>query len=374
MSKIIPIQVSGLSKSSAQTIIANVPSSLIEPSGSLLDTLQRPLHDLRISVTDRCNFRCPYCMPKEIFGKDHHYLGQKELLTFEEISRLTQVFIAHGVKKIRLTGGEPLLRKGIEDLVSMLSNLRSIDQQPLDLTLTTNGSLLGKKAQALKDAGLKRITISLDGMSEKIFRAMNDVDFPLSEVLASIDSALAVGFESVKINMVVKKGVNDQEILPMIRHFKGSGVIPRFIEYMDVGNSNGWRLQEVLSSREVIDLIQTEFPITPIDANYPGEVAQRWKFSDQSGEFGVISSVTNTFCHDCTRARLSMEGKVYLCLFANQGFDLRSLLRSGADNLTLSNVLRSIWSQRTDRYSELRSQIKEDGTQFQKVEMSYIGG
>ncbi len=372
MKKIIPI--SALDALQSQTTNAPLPSVLNQPTGVLQDSRSRLLHDLRISVTDRCNFRCPYCMPKEIFTSDYNYLGQKELLSFEEITRLSQIFIAHGVKKIRLTGGEPLLRKGIENLVRMLSPLQTLEQTPIDLTLTTNGSLLKKKVQALKDSGLKRITVSLDGIDDVSFRKMNDVDFAVRDVLDSIEAAVQVGFESVKVNMVVKKGVNDHEILPMIKHFRNTGVIVRFIEYMDVGNTNGWQMNEVLPSRQVIEKIQNQYPLIPIDPDYPGEVAQRWKMSDGSGEIGVISSVTETFCHTCTRARISMEGKLFLCLFANQGYDLKALLRSNANDLAISNAIAQIWRSRNDRYSELRTEIQQGKIYHPKVEMSYIGG
>jgi GTP 3',8-cyclase len=351
-----------------------IPENLNPPTGVLLDTRQRPLQDLRISVTDRCNFRCPYCMPKEIFTSDYNYLGQKELLSFEEITRVAKIFISHGVKKIRITGGEPLLRKGIEHLISMLAPLQTLQNNPLDLTLTTNGSLLKKKAQALKDAGLSRITVSLDGIHDETFQKMNDVNFPVKDVLESIDTALGVGFKSLKVNMVVKKGVNEQEIIPMVRHFHHTGVTVRFIEYMDVGNTNGWKMDEVLPSRKVIETIKEHFPLEPISSEYLGEVAQRWRFTDGGGEIGVISSVTETFCHTCTRARLSMEGKLFMCLFASQGYDLKSLLRSTTSDLTIANAIANLWTIRDDRYSELRTKIQQGDIHHPKVEMSYIGG
>jgi cyclic pyranopterin phosphate synthase len=372
MKKIIPI--ASLEALHSETAEAEVPLQLVHPNGILKDTRGRLLHDLRISVTDRCNFRCPYCMPKEIFTSDYNYLGQKELLSFEEITRISKIFISHGVEKIRLTGGEPLLRKGIENLIAMLSPLRTLDQKPIDLTLTTNGSLLKKKAQVLKDAGLKRITVSLDGINDETFRKMNDVDFPVSDVLESIEAAIKVGFESVKVNMVVKKDVNDHEILPMVKYFKNTGVIVRFIEYMDVGNTNGWQMKEVLPSKSVIEKIQSMYPLMPVDSQYPSEVAQRWKMVDGSGEIGVISSVTETFCHTCSRARLSMEGKLFLCLFATKGYDLRALLRSEPNDLVLANAIANIWQSRDDRYSELRTQIQKGEIFHPKVEMSYIGG
>jgi cyclic pyranopterin phosphate synthase len=340
-----------------------------------MDTLGRSLRDLRISVTDRCNFRCNYCMPKEIFDKDYPYLQHADLLSFEEITRVATSFLAHGVQKIRLTGGEPLLRKNLEQLVAQLSVLRTPDGQPLDLTLTTNGSLLARKAKALKAAGLQRVTVSLDGLDDAVFRSMNDVDFPVTDVLEGIDAARAAGLGPIKINMVVKRGTNEQEILPMARHFKGTGMVLRFIEYMDVGATNGWRMHEVMPSSEVVKLIHAALPLVPLRAAHPGETAQRWGYADGSGEVGVISSVTQAFCHDCNRARLSTEGQLYLCLFASQGYDLRSLVRNHASDADLANAIGHIWQQRTDRYSELRSQIPADqGVPVKRVEMSYIGG
>ena len=355
--------------------------------GELYDTLHRPLRDLRISVTDRCNFRCSYCMPKEIFDKDHAYLPHSALLSFEEITRLARLFVAHGVRKIRLTGGEPLLRKNIEVLVAQLAALRSVEGLPLDITLTTNGSLLARKAQALKDAGLQRVTVSLDGLDDTVFRSMNDVDFPVAEVLAGIDAARAAGLGVVpgqatgglKVNMVVKRGTNDHEIVPMARHFRGSGVTLRFIDYMDVGTTNGWRMDEVLPSADVVRLVHDALGLVQLEASSPGETAQRWGYTNTCGqhdpglgEIGVISSVTQAFCHSCNRARLSTEGKLYLCLFASQGHDLRSLLRSGANDETLSSAIGHIWTGRTDRYSELRSTLEAPSAP--RVEMSYIGG
>lgn len=373
MRKTIPItSLDELKSSFTKTPV--IPHDSRSPTGKLLDTRGRSLHDLRISVTDRCNFRCSYCMPKEIFTHQYNYLGQSELLSFEEITRAAQLFIAHGVEKIRLTGGEPLLRKGIESLVGMLSPLQTVQGRPLDLTLTTNGSLLKKKAQSLYDAGLSRITVSLDGMDDAIFKKMNDVDFPVSDVLESIEAAEQVGFKNIKVNMVVKKGVNEQEILPMVKHFRNTGVTVRFIEYMDVGNTNGWQMSEVISSRSIIDLIHQEFPLEPLTPDYPGEVAQVWRFQDGSGQIGVISSVTQAFCSSCTRARISMDGKLFLCLFADTGYDLKQLLRNGTNDLQLSNVIASIWEQRKDQYSELRGQIQAGTISHAKVEMSYIGG
>ena len=364
-------------------------------TGQLLDHLGRPLRDLRISVTDRCNFRCNYCMPKEVFTKDYPYLPHSALLSFEEITRLAKVFLSHGVRKIRLTGGEPLLRKNLEVLIAQLAELRTPEGHALDLTLTTNGSLLAKKAKALKAAGLHRVTVSLDGLDDAIFRSMNDVDFPVADVLAGIDAARDAGlgldakgqFSGIKINMVVKRGTNTDQILPMARRFQGTGMVLRFIEYMDVGASNGWRMDEVMPSSEVVALINKEMPLVQLAANNPGETAQRWGYADASGkydpalgEIGVISSVTQAFCGDCNRARLSTEGKLYLCLFANQGYDLLPLLR-GTDvtvDATIANAIAQIWQQRTDRYSELRSSMPPDTQSStnspKRVEMSYIGG
>jgi cyclic pyranopterin phosphate synthase len=350
--------------------------------GQLSDRRGRELRDLRISVTDRCNFRCNYCMPKEIFDQDHAYLPHSALLTFEEITRVARQFVAHGVQKIRLTGGEPLLRKNLEQLIEQLATLRTPEGQPLDLTLTTNGSLLARKARALKAAGLQRITVSLDSLDDAIFRRMNDVDFPVADVLAGIEAAREAGLGPIKINMVVKRGTNEQEILPMVRHFKGSDQVLRFIEYMDVGATNGWRMNDVLPSAEVIKLIRQEFPLIPLDPTKPGETAQRWGHADASGqhdlaagEIGVISSVTQAFCGDCNRARLSTEGQLYLCLFAQQGYDLRSLVRGDATDLDLANAMGHIWQGRDDHYSELRSALGPDtGAAVKRVEMSYIGG
>ncbi|WP_395823131.1 GTP 3',8-cyclase MoaA [Collimonas sp.] len=352
-----------------------LPSILEAPTGLLADDLGRPLHDLRISVTDRCNFRCIYCMPRKVFDKDYAFLPHTALLSFEEITRLASLFVAHGVHKIRLTGGEPLLRKNIERLIEMLSALKTPDGKDLDLTLTTNGSLLARKAQSLKDAGLKRVTVSLDALDETIFKRMNDADFPVSEVLHGLDVAHQVGLGPIKVSMVVKRGVNDQEILPMARYFKNTPYILRFIEYMDVGASNGWKMDEVLSSAEVAQRIQSELPLQPMAANYTGETAQRWRYSDGSGEIGLISSVTQAFCHDCSRARLSTEGKLYTCLFASAGHDLRALLRSEGSDREISSVIAQLWRARDDRYSELRTQNTEGLTpRRKKVEMSYIGG
>lgn len=358
----------------------SLPASLETPSGELFDALHRPLHDLRISVTDRCNFRCVYCMPKDVFRKDYPFLSHSSLLSFEEITRIAKLFIAHGVEKIRITGGEPLLRKNIEKLIEMLSALKTVSGAPLDLTLTTNGSLLAKKAQALKDAGLQRVTVSLDSLNDATFKQMNDVDFPVADVLAGIDAAHRVGLGPIKINMVAKKGMNEHEIIPMARYFKSTPFILRFIEYMDVGASNGWKMDEVLPSAEIVRMIHTELPLEAINPNYSGETAARWRYIDGGGEIGVISSVTQAFCRDCSRIRLSTEGKLYTCLFANEGHDLRTLLRDGHSDIALSNVIGQIWRARRDRYSELRSAQSNPADSTtpasprEKIEMSYIGG
>jgi cyclic pyranopterin phosphate synthase len=331
-----------------------------------VDTLGRPLRDLRISVTDRCNFRCTYCMPKTVFGRDYEFLRRAELLTFEEIARLAHIFAAQGVDKIRLTGGEPLLRKDLERLVAMLAEIPG-----LDLALTTNGSLLPLKAQALRDAGLRRVTVSLDSLDDAVFKAMNDVDFPVARVLEGIDAASAAGLGPVKVNAVVKRAVNADSIVDIARHFHGTGHIVRFIEYMDVGATNGWRLDDVVPATEIIDRIDAELPLEPLDANYTGEVAERWRYRDGGGEIGVIASVTRPFCGACTRARLSAEGKLYTCLFAARGHDLRALVRGGATEAELADAIGRLWRGRSDRYSELRS---ERTSGLPRVEMSYIGG
>ena len=350
-----------------------VPAAPFE--GSLVDALGRPLHDLRISVTDRCNFRCSYCMPKEIFDKHYRFLPHDALLSFEEITRAARVFVSLGVRKIRLTGGEPLLRKNLERLVEMLAALRTPDGQPLDLTLTTNGSLLRRKAQALKDAGLRRITVSLDALDDGIFRRMNDADFPVADVLDGIAHAQAVGLGPVKVNMVVKRGTNDHEVVAMAERFRGTPVVLRFIEYMDVGATNGWRMDEVLPSRELITRLDAAFPLEPLEATAPGETASRWRYRDGQGEIGVISSVTQAFCRDCNRARLTTEGKLFLCLFGTQGHDLRALLRGEAPDAAIGGAIAAIWQGRGDRYSELRAALPPapaDGAR--RVEMHYIGG
>jgi cyclic pyranopterin phosphate synthase len=333
---------------------------------SLVDTLGRPVRDLRISVTDRCNFRCVYCMPKEVFGRDYQFLERRELLSFEELERLARAFVRQGVEKIRLTGGEPLVRRDLERLVAMLARIDG-----LDLTLTTNGSLLTQKAQALRDAGLGRVSVSLDSLDDEVFSAMNDVDFPAARVLEGIEAAAVAGLAPVKVNMVVKRGANESSVVPMARHFRGTGHILRFIEYMDVGSTNGWRMDDVVPAAEILSAIDAEFPLAPAEPNYHGEVAKRWHYRDGAGEIGIISSVTQPFCGGCTRARLSAEGRLFTCLFAVRGHDLRAVLRSGASDEELDEAIARVWRTRGDRYSELRT--AETATR-PKVEMSYIGG
>jgi len=329
-----------------------------------LDTFGRPLHDLRISVTDRCNFRCVYCMPKEVYGRDHAFLERRELLTFEEIARVARVFVRAGVRKLRITGGEPLVRRDLERLVAMLAEL------DVDLTLTTNGSLLPQKAGLLARAGLRRITVSLDALDDAKFRALNDVDFPVDRVLAGIEAASAAGLP-VKVNAVVKRGVNEDQIVPMAAFFRERGHTLRFIEYMDVGHTNGWRLDDVVPAKEIVASLDAAFGVEPVDAAYRGEVARRYRYRDGAGEIGVIASVTQPFCGDCTRARLSAEGKLFTCLFALRGHDLRAKIRSGASDEELEASVRSVWGDRTDRYSERRSEATAG---LDRVEMSYIGG
>lgn len=338
------------------------------PASVILDRLNRPLRDLRISVTDRCNFRCVYCMPKAIFDSNYPYLPRAELLSFEEIERVARLLVAQGVEKIRITGGEPLLRRGLEKLIEQLAKL------PVEVTLTTNGALLEKKAQSLKDAGLKRITVSLDALDDATFKRMNDVDFAVDDVLQGIEAAAKIGLAPIKINCVVKRGMNDDQILPLARYFRSSGHILRFIEFMDVGNSNGWKLDEMLSSQEVIARVNAEFPLTPIEPNYPGEVAKRWRYQDNQGEIGVISSVTQAFCGSCTRLRLSTEGQLYTCLFAQQGYDIRKLLRQGSTDTEIQSAIAKLWQAREDRYSEQRSLVSPSMNTSDKIEMSYIGG
>ncbi|HEX5129553.1 MAG TPA: GTP 3',8-cyclase MoaA [Usitatibacter sp.] len=360
----------------AKTVIplARAPSSLAIPvdrtaraPGPLADSLARPLRDLRISVTDRCNFRCTYCMPRDVFGDDYEFLPQPEVLTFEEIVRLAGVFHGLGVEKVRLTGGEPLLRKGIDRLVAMLREALP----EIDLTLTTNGSALKAQARALKAAGLDRITVSLDSLDDATFRRMNDADFPVARVLEGIDAAAAAGLSPIKVNMVVKRGVNDHQVADMAARFRGTGHIVRFIEFMDVGSTNGWRMDDVIPSAEVVRRVAERFPVEPAVANYVGEVAERWRYRDGAGEIGVISSVTEAFCSTCTRARLSTDGRLYTCLFAQDGYDLRALLRGGRDDAAIVDAVRAIWHRREDRYSQIRT---EATAKARKVEMSFIGG
>ncbi len=331
----------------------------------LADTLHRPLRDLRISITDRCNFRCVYCMPKEVYGRDYEFLPRAELLTFEEIARLARIFAGLGVEKVRLTGGEPLIRRDVERLVELLAGVPG-----LDLTLTTNGAVLAQKADALAEAGLGRITVSLDSLEDDVFRAMNDVDFPVARVLEGIDAAAAAGLP-VKVNAVVKRGLNEDSVLAMARHFRGSGHVLRFIEYMDVGHTNGWRLDDVVPAAQIVATIDSELPLEPLPPRYPGEVAERFRYRDGAGEIGVIASVTRPFCGACTRARLSADGSLYTCLFATTGHDLRALVRAGGDDAEIAAAIGDIWRVRGDRYSEIRSAATRD---LPKVEMSYIGG
>ncbi|MGO1544609.1 MAG: GTP 3',8-cyclase MoaA [Gulosibacter sp.] len=348
-------------------------AQLLESTG-LSDMRGRALRDLRISVTDRCNFRCVYCMPQEIFGRDYQFMERDELLSFEEITRLARIALELGVTKLRITGGEPLLRRGIEELIHQLAQLRTVEGHKPDIALTTNGSALRVKAQALKDAGLDRITVSVDSLDDAKFQAMNDVRFPVARVLDGIAAAQEVGLGPIKINTVVKRDTVD-EILPLARYFRGTGHILRFIEYMDVGASNGWVLDEVVPSAEVVALIDAEHPLRPLEPNSLGETAQRWEYVDGQGEIGVISSVTRAFCGTCTRARISAEGKLYTCLFADSGHDIRGLLRDGASDREVSDALSGIWGRRDDRYSELRSGLLSDGKPTRKhIEMSYIGG
>ncbi len=367
--------------------VPRVPAQATPPNGLLADRLGRPLRDLRISVTDRCNFRCSYCMPKEVFDSGYQFLPQSSLLSFEEITRLARLFAAHGVQKLRLTGGEPLLRRHIEVLINQLAALRTPAGEPLDITLTTNGSLLARKAQALRDAGLQRVTVSLDALDDTIFRRMNDVDFPVADVLQGIEAALRAGLAPLKVNMVVKRGTNDHEIVPLARHVRdhfGPAVVLRFIEYMDVGATNGWRMDEVLPSAQVLQRLGDAFPLERMQASAPGETAQRWRYADGAGEIGLISSVTQAFCGDCNRARLSTEGKLFLCLFAHRGHDLRALLRGGAHGTACSDeqiaaAIGLVWGEREDRYSALRSaagaaHAAGDAPSARRVEMHYIGG
>lgn len=342
---------------------------------TLLDGLGRPLHDLRLSVTDRCNLRCTYCMPREIFDESHTFLPRAELLTFEEIERLARLFIRLGIKKIRLTGGEPLLRRGIEQLIERLAGLQTVSGEPLEIALTTNGVLLARKALALKEAGLNRVTVSLDGLSDATFRRMSDSNVAVSTVLGGIDAAQAAGLGPLKVNMVVRRGINEHEILPMAEHFRSTGIVLRFIEFMDVGSTNGWRMDDVVPARAILDRVAERFSIEQLDASRSGEVAERWRYADGGGEIGVIASVTQAFCHECTRARLSTDGRLYNCLFAGDGLDLRQPLRSGKDDSVLSRLISDSWGKRTDRYSQLRQAGAGTPVHFtRKIEMSYIGG
>ncbi|MGI8925722.1 MAG: GTP 3',8-cyclase MoaA [Tepidiformaceae bacterium] len=335
---------------------------------TLYDTLDRPLRDLRISVTDRCNFRCTYCMPREVFGPGYQFLPRDEILTYEEIARLARIFVAHGVEKIRLTGGEPLVRRDLDRLVAMLTGSEGLR----DLTLTTNGSLLRAHARTLKDAGLQRITVSLDSLDDAVFQKMNDTGVTVATVLDGIDAAAEAGLHPIKINAVVQRGVNDHTIVDLARHFRSSGHILRFIEYMDVGTTNGWRMDDVVTAAEIVARIDAELPLEPVTANYRGEVARRWRYRDGSGEIGVIASISQPFCGDCTRARLSPEGELYTCLFGTRGHDFRTPLRAGASDDELAALLAGAWHIRDDRYSDLRT--AETVLLRPKVEMSHIGG
>ncbi len=377
----------GESSKAPGTIIPLVPASArklqplahgalaqVRANALVSDTRARRLHDLRISVTDKCNFRCTYCMPKDVFGPGYKFLPQDALLTFEEITRFARIATELGVEKLRLTGGEPTLRRDLPKLIEMLSALRTPSGKPLDLTLTTNGSTLVKQARALKDAGLNRITVSLDSLDYATFKAMNDVDFPVADVLKGIDAAHAAGLAPIKVNMVVKRGVNDSGISTMAKHFKVSGVIVRFIEFMDVGSTNGWRMDDVVPSADVVRRISEWSPLEAIDASYEGEVAERWRYTDGGGEIGVISSVTQAFCGTCTRARLSTDGKIFTCLFATDGIDFRQMMRDGASDDEIAALLVGLWQTRADRYSEIRTAATSADRKLRKVEMSYIGG
>ena len=356
MKKVIPIE---------NRTSAGRPAAAQFAGGALVDTRGRPMRDLRISVTDRCNFRCVYCMPREVFDANHQFLPHSAILSFEEIARLARIFVGLGVQKLRLTGGEPLVRRDLYRLVAMLAEL------PVEITLTTNGSLLAKQAKALKAAGLHRVTVSLDSLDDATFRAMNDADFPVAKVVEAIEVAAAEGLAPVKINTVVKRGVNHEDIVRMAERWRGTGHIVRFIEYMDVGSSNGWRMDDVVPSAEVVKRISARWALEPVDANYAGEVAERWRYVDGAGEIGVISSVTQAFCSTCNRMRLSTEGSLFTCLFAQSGHDLKALVRGGASDDAIRNEIAAVWQQRTDRYSEIRT---EATSRERKVEMSYIGG
>ena len=339
---------------------------------SIVDTLQRPLRDLRISVTDRCNLRCTYCMPREVFGREFAFLPRAELLSFEEIERIARLFVQFGVHKIRLSGGEPLLRHGVDKLIEKLARLTGADGRPVDIAMTTNGVLLAKKARSLKDAGLKRLTVSLDGLSDMTFKQMSDSAAAVATVLDGIAAAQAAGLAPVKVNAVIKRGVNEHEIIPLVAHFRNTGVIVRFIEFMDVGSTNGWRMDDVVSAHEILAMIAGHYPLRPLDPNDSGEVAKRWAHQDGGGEIGVIASVTGAFCADCSRIRLSTDGKLYTCLFATHGVDLRDPLRRQCGDETLTHLIESTWTQRGDRYSQLRHAATR--LPARKIEMSYIGG
>lgn len=339
-----------------------------------IDQRGRPLRDVRISVTDRCNFRCQYCMPKDKFEKTHLFLAHTEVLSFEEIERLVKILVAHGVEKVRLTGGEPLLRKGIEHLVKKLTALITHNGKKLDVALTTNGSALSAKAQALAEAGLNRLTVSLDAIDPLIYKKLNDVNFPIEKTLDGLHRAKLLGFKSIKINVVVKKDTNEKELIKIAQHFRNTGIIVRFIEFMDVGTSNEWKMEDVIPSRQIVEMINLVYPLEPIDPNYKGEVAQRWQYKDGAGELGFISSVTEPFCCDCSRLRISVDGKVYKCLFASEGYDLRQMLRGGASDEEIAQAIGRIWSARDDHYSELRTSNSQQLRLQDKIEMSYIGG
>jgi len=369
----VRIPLHSLRPARAQPAPADGPSD-----GPVLDALQRPLRDLRISVTDRCNFRCTYCMPKEVFGPGHKFLPHADLLSFEEIARTARLFASLGTRKLRLTGGEPLLRRDLPALIRQLAALRTPEGQPLDLTLTTNGSLLRKHAQALADAGLQRVTVSLDAMDDTVFRRMNDMDFPVAQVLDGIEAAHEAGLGPIKVNVVVQRGVNEQELLPLARHFRGTGVVLRFIEFMDVGGSNGWRLDDVVPSQQLRQRLHAAHPLHPVDPHEPGETAERWAYDDGAGEVGFISSVTQAFCGQCTRARLSTDGRLFTCLFGHQGLDLRRWLRDPAvgDDALRAHIA-GHWARRDDRYSALRLAQTPEAELLrarQRVEMSFIGG
>jgi cyclic pyranopterin phosphate synthase len=370
-SPLIPVDMLRPRSSRPPPNATSVSATAFDGRPGIVDTIGRPVRDLRISVTDRCNFRCSYCMPREIFGRDFEFLPKEMVLTFEEIVRVARVFARLGVEKLRITGGEPLVRRNVPTLIEMLAELRTFEGTPLDLTLTTNGSALPSLATRLRAAGLHRLTVSLDSLDDAVFREMNGVDYPVASVLAGIGAARAAGFDPIKINMVVRRGINDGSILPMARWARSEGLILRFIEYMDVGHTNGWRLDEVVPADEIVALIDAEMPVEPAEAGYRGEVANRWRYRDGGGEVGVIASVSQPFCGDCTRARLSADGRFYTCLFAGDGHDLRATLRSGADDDVLARAVGSIWSRRDDRYSELRSDETAD---LPRVEMFAMGG